>query len=470
MILNETLEFIKEKNLINKNDKILVAFSGGADSLALILILDELKKELSIDLGAVHINHLLRGENSFLDEDYVSEICKDMGIELFIKREDINLYASRKNISIEEAGREIRYDYFREVMDHNGYNKCALAHNLNDVSETVLLNLFRGTGLKGLVGIPVERGPFIRPIMFLTRDRIESYNLSKGKKGQIDSSNILDIYGRNKIRNNIIPYVEENFNKDFVNTISRMVSLIENDLSFIEDKVSFYQKKYVIEKANQIEIKKDFLILHDAIRTRLIIESIGMLKGNKINIEKIHIDNVILLSNSSHGSQIELKDDIIVINDYDSIIIKYKEDSENNLKVTESKDFLILEKKNSMYSFKSKNIKINKISKNEEMDIKFKKGSFYLDLDKIEGDIRVSLRSPGDKIKPFGMRGYKKINRVFIDEKISRYKRDDILIFKDNKTEDIMYIENLIISEDYKIDKQTKNILSIKISGEEIND
>ena len=177
MILKETIKFIKENKLIFKNDKILIAFSGGPDSLALILILQKLKEELEIDIGAVHINHLLRKENSFEDENYVSKICKNMGIELFIKRKDINLYAKTKNISIEEAGREIRYEYFKEVMGKNNYNKCALAHNLNDVSETVLLNLFRGSGLKGLLGIPVKRGPFIRPILFLSRERIEEFNL-----------------------------------------------------------------------------------------------------------------------------------------------------------------------------------------------------------------------------------------------------------------------------------------------------
>ena len=248
-----------------------------------------------------------------------------------------------------------------------------------------------------------------------------------------------------------------------------MVNILGKDLNYIDEQVSYYMNKYVVEKEDEILIQKDFLKLHDAIRTRVIIESIGLFKGSKVNIEKVHIDNAIKLSHSSHGSQIELKDDIIVINDYDNIIIKRKHKVKDLSKKRNSKDYLLIDKYNKKYNFKNKIIKVEKYIPKEIKD-KTKEEIFYFDLDKIKGDITVSLRSPGDKIKPFGMMGYKKINRIFIDKKVSRYKRDSLLVFKDDRTNEIIYIENLVISEDFKVDKNTNNIISIKVSEEEIND
>ena len=141
----KVLSYIKDNNLIKSGDKILVALSGGPDSVCLLNILSELKKELNIDIAAAHLNHLLRGGDAFKDEEYAMNICNEMGIKCFVKRVDINTYAKDHKLSSEMAGRNVRYDFFDEIIKEEGFNKVATAHNANDQAETILFRLMRGT-------------------------------------------------------------------------------------------------------------------------------------------------------------------------------------------------------------------------------------------------------------------------------------------------------------------------------------
>ncbi len=206
----KVLSYIKDNNLIKPNDKILIALSGGPDSICLLNVLFELREKLNISIAAAHLNHLLRGEDAFEDEKYVINICNHMGIECFVKRVDINAYSKESKLSSEMAGRSARYDFFDEILKKEGFNKIATAHNANDQAETVLFRLMRGTGLEGLGGIRASRDDkIIRPILCLSREEVENYVKLKNLNPRIDKTNFEKIYNRNKIRLDILPYIKE---------------------------------------------------------------------------------------------------------------------------------------------------------------------------------------------------------------------------------------------------------------------
>ena len=223
----KVISYIKDNKLIKSGDKILVALSGGPDSVCLLNILFELKEELNIEIAAAHLNHLLRGEDAFKDEEYVIDLCNKMGIQCFVKRVDINVYAKEHKLSSEMAGRNVRYDFFDEIVKKEGFNKIATAHNANDQAETILFRLMRGTGLEGLGGIKASRdNKIIRPILCLSREEVEKYIELKDLNPRIDKTNFEKIYNRNKIRLDILPYMKENFNEDIIQTLNRMSLLI----------------------------------------------------------------------------------------------------------------------------------------------------------------------------------------------------------------------------------------------------
>ena len=211
------LEYILENKLLQEKEKVVVGVSGGPDSICLLEVLYKLQNQLEIELVVAHINHMLRGEEANEDEKYVNDFCVERGIEVYSKRININEFAKKQRMSTETAGREARYQFFREVMKKTNSNKIATAHNANDQVETIFMRIMRGTGLEGLTGISVKRDSiYIRPILFLQREEIEWYCEKNNLNPRIDKSNMERNYSRNKIRLDIIPYMKENFNSDLV--------------------------------------------------------------------------------------------------------------------------------------------------------------------------------------------------------------------------------------------------------------
>lgn len=247
-IEEKVFKLIDEKQLIEKNDKILIALSGGPDSVFLLYFLNKFKKKFSIELGALHVNHKLRGKDSDEDAKFCEKICKELKIPCYIISKNVRTFSSRKKISIEEAGREIRYSELKKNSKKNKYSKIATAHNSNDNAETVLLNLIKGTGFSGLAGIPVKRENIIRPILNLTRDEILYYLKENEIDFRIDESNFSNNYERNFLRNEIIPSLKENLNPSLENSIFNSSEIFRNFLLYINKKNEEITKKIIVEK------------------------------------------------------------------------------------------------------------------------------------------------------------------------------------------------------------------------------
>ena len=304
MLEEEVLNTIKEFNLIEKNDKVVVAVSGGPDSISLLNILVKLRKTYNLTLYVCHVNHLLR-ENANIDEEFVKNYCKENNIECFVKRADIHKISKEEKIGTEEAGRKVRYEFFDEILEKTISNKIAIAHNKNDNVETILLNMIRGAGTSGLIGIEAKNGKYIRPLIKSERKTIEKYCEENNLCPRIDETNKENIYNRNKIRNVIIPYIEKEFNPNFINTVDRLSSIVKEEEDFIKKIAKDEYKKVLIEKNNKyIELNlKEFNKLDLVIKKKIIFLCINDLMGSTKGIEKIHVEDLLKLFENNIGNK-----------------------------------------------------------------------------------------------------------------------------------------------------------------------
>lgn len=231
--LGKVRQALTEYNMLNGTDAVAVALSGGADSVSLLLALCELSEELGISVSACHLNHNLRGEESERDMRFCQELCERLGVPL--KTASVNVRdLPEKHESLEECARRVRYEFFAQVRGALGENaKIATAHNADDSAETVLLNLMRGTGLKGLCGVPPVRGELIRPLIYCTRGEVEQFLAERGERFVTDSTNLSDDYTRNRIRHIILPEMRK-INGSLTATMTRMERNLRSDSDFLE--------------------------------------------------------------------------------------------------------------------------------------------------------------------------------------------------------------------------------------------
>lgn len=464
----KVLSYIKDNNLIKSGDKILVALSGGPDSVCLLNILSELKKELNIDIAAAHLNHLLRGGDAFKDEEYAMNICNEMGIKCFVKRVDINTYAKDHKLSSEMAGRNVRYDFFDEIIKEEGFNKVATAHNANDQAETILFRLMRGTGLEGLGGIKASRdNKIIRPILCLSRKEVEKYIELKKLSPRIDKTNFEKIYNRNKIRLDLLPYMKENFNQDIIQALNRMSLLLQKDNEFLENVSLSVYNKYCIQYDDYFIVKKEAFKEEEPIVNRVLRNALTKCSKSNYDFEMKHIYIILHLAKSNSGKLVDLPNGIYVENIYGDIYIKNKIEKHC---INNKSEEIILSKDNmdkntidynnfSIKFYVMKNCEINDVSLNQNNLIR------YFDLDKINNNISIRSRNNGDKLIPLGMSGSKKLKDIFIDMKIPKEERDIIPILCFD--EKIAWIIGIRTSEEYKLTSKSKNILKVVVERKE---
>ncbi|WP_394885796.1 tRNA lysidine(34) synthetase TilS [Clostridium butyricum] len=460
----KVMSYIKDNNLIKSGDKVLVALSGGPDSVCLLNILYNLKAELNIEIGAAHLNHLLRDKDAFEDEEYVKTLCKSLDIPCFVKRVDINKYSKDKKMSSEMAGRDARYNFFDDIVKDEGYTKIATAHNANDQAETILFRLMRGSGIEGLCGIKVRRDKIIRPILCLSRKEVEEYIEINNLKPRIDKTNFEKIYNRNKIRLDMIPYIKENFNEDIIQTLNRMSVLLQKDNEFIENSARSFYEKHCIEQSDYFIIKKEMFDNKEAVVTRVIRYALTNFSKTHYDFEMKHIYEICNLAKNNSGKAIDLPNKIYAENIYGDIYIKERINI-NNIDVKQE----IVVNKNEINGkkifFDNENIEFLVLKNDSNLDLNQNNFIKYFDFDKINDSISLRKRKNGDKIIPLGMKGSKKIKDLFIDMKVPKEERDCIplLCFDEN----ISWIVGIRVSEEYKITNKTKNILRVIVERKE---
>lgn len=305
MLEEKVRKTIREYNLIEKNDSIVVGVSGGPDSMTLLSILLKLKEEFNLKIYVAHVNHMLR-ENAIKDEEYVKEFCEKNNIEIFIKKANISEIAQKEKIGLEEAGRNVRYNFFEEVLKKTESNKIAIAHNLNDKVETIIMNTLRGSGVSGLKGIEAKRKKYIRPLIEIERYEIEKYCIENKINPRHDESNDDNTYTRNKIRNIVIPYIKNEFNPNIIKTLNRLSEIIKEEDEYVQSETEKIFKEILLtDEKNKIEFDpRKFNEQEKVIQKNLILLAIKKVKGSTQGIEKVNIDDIIKLCNNNIGNKL----------------------------------------------------------------------------------------------------------------------------------------------------------------------
>jgi len=304
MLKEKVVETIKKYNLIKKGDKIVIGVSGGPDSICLLHLLNAIKENFEIELYVAHINHMIR-EAADCETEYVEQICENLEVPCFVKKIDILKKAKEQKKGTEETGREERYLFFDEVLEKTKSNKIATAHNSNDKAETVILNILRGSGISGLKGIEANREEkYIRPLIEISREEIEKYCEENNLEQKIDESNSENIYSRNKIRNEMIPYIKKEFNKNIIKTINRLSEVATEENEYMQkltkeeyEKISWQEEDMIV-----LDLKK-FNNLDIVIKRRLILYTINKAIQTTQGIEKVNIDDIIKLCQNNIGNK-----------------------------------------------------------------------------------------------------------------------------------------------------------------------
>ena len=460
-IQDKVNNYILDNQMINTGDRIVLGISGGADSVCLLLLLLEMASRYGYenkDIYAVHINHMLRGKEADMDEEFVRRLCQEKGVNYICYREDIAQYAKKLGLSLEEAGRKFRYQCFNKVVAEKGCNKIAVAHNKNDMAETVIFNMLRGTGLKGMSGMQPVRGNIIRPILGITREEILEYLSSRNQSYRNDSTNDGLDYDRNKIRHIILPAMKD-INKGAIEHICHMALEAGNSYSYIHDMAmedyAGVSDEDSFGKTVSLKISEVFKY-SPVLQEHLIHEAIGDVAGEKRDITRKHIMAVVGLLYQDTGKQVELPYGIRARRSYDNLIISNKTDSIS--------DYCIDITGKGVYSVLDKgSMEIEIIDYNQDVEISKKIYTKMLDYDKIKDTLYLRTPEDGDYIIIDAKGSTKKLSRVFIDNKVDRAYRSSWPVVACGR--EIIWAVGLRFSEAYKVDENTKHILCMKYSG-----
>jgi len=448
-IEQKALRFIEENKLIDRGDKILVAISGGPDSVFLMHFLKKFDKMLKIELGAVHINHMMRGKSSDADEEFCRELSLNLKLKLFSLRKNVKAFSRKSKISIEEAGRIIRYAEFDKVMKKFGANKLATAHNCSDNAETVLLNLIKGTGLKGISGIPVKRGYIIRPILGLNKAEILEYLKRHRIEFKIDESNLSENFERNYLRLKIIPSIKERLNPELEKSLLNSSKNFRSVLSFIE-------------KKKDVEVGKTFEFINDELRFK--IKRFGLIDKelrsyylkntveDKFNVQLTFRDikNIIHLINKEPGKKINLSNNLTAFNERVSIRISRNKEKDTFEAITLHEGDEV-----------NTNDRILSVKLFNKIPEKFLGNGIkeYISADKLKGNFILRRWKAGDRFVPFGFKGTKKISDFLNEQKIPTSKKEEQLVLTYRNK--IVWVVGLRIDDRFRITNNTKKVFEL---------
>ena len=451
---------IKDNELIKEGERVVVGVSGGADSVCLLLVLKEIMPLECIT--AVHINHGIRGDEATRDEDFVLKLCKRLEIRLEIRRLDVPLFARDNKISEEEAGRVLRYRVFEEIRLLYKADKIAVAHNLNDVAETFLMNLSRGSGITGLTGIKLRSGVLIRPLIKTSRAEIEGIVTYLGESFITDSTNNSLIYTRNRIRKRVIPELEE-VNERAVSHINDACERLEKIEGYIIKEAANAYKSYVT-KGKDIFISNEILTLDEVIIEEVLHKALSEAAGRARDIGSVHISYLLELFSKQVGREIDLPYQVRAFREYKGIRLKGSANKSESGESTQVLPELLLHTEDvegiSTVASEEDNIRLT-FEDGSVKNLSQNSCIRWFDYDKIAENVMVRFKEEGDflVISPEGDK--KKLKKYFVDSKIPSDKRGGIpLVVSGN---DVLWIIGYRTGEGARITKSTKKLLKMEI-------
>jgi tRNA(Ile)-lysidine synthase len=460
----KVIQYIEEQRILEAGDHVLIGVSGGADSLALLYFLDKYADALKISIGVAHLHHGLRGEAADADENFVRRFCTDRKIPFFSRQRNIQEISQTEKISVEEAGRKERYDFFIAMAAAHGYNRIAMGHHINDQAETMLMRLIRGTGVKGVSGIKSSRDNlYIRPFLCLEKKEILDYCQIHKLAFRIDATNFQRDYTRNKIRLDIMPMILE-INPKAESHFNEFTKIANEYEAFFEKYVDQIEDRILTSKVKMVLIDRDsWLSEEPVVQKELLRRSIFKFKGSLKEIEYNHITAFYsLLKSDKTIWEIHFPNDIQVIRRYDRIMVTEKQ----AIAGVGIAPKMILPGKTYIFAKERLILETKFVSQDE---FRKKRGLFfkelenhsekYFDYDKIKSILVLRSRQSGDYFYPAGVLGKKTIKKYLIDKKIDRGQRDTIPLLVTGA--EVLWIMGYAINHHYLADDATKNIIRV---------
>ena len=441
--------------------KVIVGVSGGADSVCLLRILDGLKDDLDLKLICVHIEHGIRGAQSRDDRDFVRDLCKDMGVDLKIYEEDVPRIADEMSMTLEEAGRYVRYKAFRKELEDNGADVIAVAHHKGDQAETVIFNMIRGSGLKGLSGMAPSNDRIIRPLLNVSRQEIEGYLSSIGQDHCTDITNSDNGYTRNCIRNNIIPELEGTVT-GASDHIIRVADEIREADDYIREQAAPVYEEAVTVKEGLYRIDIETMRREKPIIRRYVIRKLltDLYTSHK-DLEDVHVRSVEDLINKQSGRSVDLPRGIRAKREGNTIRIGREQD----LTPDREKLSFPLEMQGITDIPGYGTFRAGVFKREAKAVIPDSLYTKWFDYDKIINGAQVRTRESGDYLTIGRDENKKKLKNYLIDEKVPASSRDGLLLLADGPH--IIWVVGMRISEHYKVDEGTQRILEITYTDKE---
>lgn len=423
MLESKIEKYISEKGLFGKTDKLVVALSGGADSVALLRIL----LSLGYDCVAAHCNFHLRAAESDRDEDFVRKLCAGLSVSLEVVHFQTSDYARENSLSIEMAARELRYGWFDEIRKKYGATCIAVAHHRDDSVETFLLNLSRGTGINGLKGIMPKNGFIVRPLLEAGRDDILEYLKRIGQDYVTDSTNLEDIYTRNKIRLDIIPLFKQ-INPSFCESVFETAQRLA-DVAAIYRQAMNSSIERVMVSPDGMSIEK---LLCEVSPQAVLYEWLSPLGFNSSQIKDV------MRSLKSTSGKMFFSNDWVLLRDREQLLLRERNAGEEDYRLNVR-----------MFSVESgfEVPKCNNIA--------------YIDADKLCGELKLRKWKSGDKFVPFGMKGFKKVRDYLRDRKLSLFEKENVIVVTSG--EEIVWLVNERTDNRFRIDSKTVNVVEIEV-------
>jgi len=458
------LSFIQENHLVNKGQTLLVAVSGGQDSVCLLHVLYRLQSEWGIKLHAAHLDHRLRGKESIADAAYVAALAKQLGIPCTVKKANVRAWQKAHGVSLEEAAREVRYDFLAETATKIGTECAAAGHTLDDHVETILLHLVRGTGTRGLRGLqpvtlrqsPTRELTIIRPLLGVRRDETAAYCVEYHLKPRQDSSNLSLEPLRNRIRLSLLPLLES-YNPQVKEALQRTAQIAGGDIACLEKEAARLYRKLAVSQGETILLDKTALLkLPVSMRRYVLRLAVENAAGNLKDIEARHIEELVTALQKPAGKQIHLPYGLIFSVDYDHYTLG--KDNASLIPFPMLDGEYVLEVPGATiipgWQIKATIIKagLNNVIENALIA--------HFDYRKIDCELTVRGRKPGDRFQPLGMQETKKVGQFMLDTRIPWDWRDRIPLVANG--ENIIWLAGYRIDERFKVTSGTEKVLRLE--------
>lgn len=475
-MFQKVLSYVNQHGMLLQGDKVVAGVSGGVDSVCLLFVLQKMLENLGGSLYVAHVNHGLRGEEADRDEEFVRRLCVQRQIPFYAEKVSLREIARERKMTEEEAGRAVRYAFFRQVVKETGASKIAVGHNANDNAETLLFHLIRGSGIKGLGGILPVQGEVIRPLLCVKREEIEKFAEENGLDFCMDKTNLEDTYTRNRIRHKLLPIMEE-INPGAVEAIGRAAGACAEAGRFLETegKEAFAEFAECEKAGRRVKIRKEaFEKLSLVVVKELLLEAFPAVSGSRKDMERVHMEGLLALQKKGTGKYMNLPGNVQAENQYGDLLLYKKE---KNMQVPEKALPFQQEMKAEMVEWTlpggSEEGKILLpdgaciwyIIENYEKNMKIPKNRYtkWLDCDIIKNTLHFRTRRSGDWIQVLAEGGRKKLKEYLVNEKIPRGERDSLMLLAEG--DEILWVPGYRLSEKVKVKENTKRVLKLTYIG-----